>query len=113
MHLRSSDFLNTIVLIFWLIFYLYWAISAGGVKRDMPGKGSRRGWILSRLGLLLLVIAVYKLRIFSSFLDFAYGLSFFRNKGVRRIGVMLNALGLVFAVWARLHLGRNWSPRPT
>jgi hypothetical protein len=37
------DFLNVIVLIFFLAFYLYWAISASGVKTDVPGKGSRIG----------------------------------------------------------------------
>ena len=28
-------------------------------------------------------------------------------------GLAITALGLGFAVWARVHLGRNWSSRPT
>lgn len=109
----SFDFLNIVVLPFFLTFYLYWFISAGGVKKDMPGKGSSRGWVLSRLGLLLFAVIVYKLRIFFPSLHFAHSPSFFRNEAVRMVGVVLNALGLLFATWARVHLGRNWSARPT
>ncbi|HEY3841359.1 MAG TPA: isoprenylcysteine carboxylmethyltransferase family protein [Bryobacteraceae bacterium] len=113
MYRSPFDPLKITVLVFWLAFYLYWAISATRVKRDMPGKGSPRNWMLSRLGLLLVVIALYRLAVFSPFLNYASGLSFFRNESVRTIGVLLNALGLLFALWARLHLGRNWSARPT
>jgi protein-S-isoprenylcysteine O-methyltransferase Ste14 len=109
---HSFDFLNIVVLLFWLTFYLYWFISARGMKKDMPGKGNRRGWVLPRLVLLLVALTVYKLRNYFPYLDFAHGPSFFRNEAVRTIGVVLNALGLLFAVWARVHLGRNWSAKP-
>ncbi len=107
------DFINLIVAIFWLIFIFYWAISAIGVKKPVPGKGSWRGWALARLGLIVLLIALYKLPIFSPFWDFAYRLSFFYNGTVRIVGTFLTALGIAFAVWARRHIGRNWSGRPT
>ena len=113
MHRHPLDFLNGIVLIFWLTFYAYWAVSAAGVKQDVPGKGSRRGWILSRLGLVVLLVAVYRLPIFSPFWEFAASLSFFRYEAVRIVGTLLTVLGIAFAVWARGYLGRNWSPRPT
>lgn len=110
--MHSFDFLNIIVLVFWPAFYLYWAISARGMKKDMPGKGSRLPWVVSRVALLLVVTVVYKLGRSSSFVHYAYGLSFFRSEAVRVIGVVLNALGLAFAVWARRRLGSNWSARP-
>jgi protein-S-isoprenylcysteine O-methyltransferase Ste14 len=107
------DFLNVIVLIFFLVFYLYWAITAGGVKKDVPGKGSRIGWLLSRLGLILVLVVIYEFLVLSPLWRFANSLSFFRNEAVRIAGAFLTAVGLAFAIWARLHLGRNWSARPT
>jgi protein-S-isoprenylcysteine O-methyltransferase len=109
------DILSILDLILLLAFYVCWGISAAGVKKDVPGKGSRTGWLLSRLGLglVLVLVIIYRQQVFSSFWDFANRLSFFRNEDVRISGVVLTALGLAFAVWARLHLGRNWSARPT
>lgn len=107
------DFLNFIASIFWVSFFLYWVISAVGVKNNVPERGSWRGWAIARLGLIVLVIAFYRLPMFSPFWNFAYGLSFFYSEAVRITGVFLTALGIAVAVWARLHLGRNWSGRPT
>jgi protein-S-isoprenylcysteine O-methyltransferase Ste14 len=111
----AFDALTVIDVILLLIFYVYWAISAGGEKKDVPGKGSRSGWVLSRvgLGLIFVLLIVFKRQELFQFWNFACGLSFFRSGAVRITGVVLTALGLAFAVWARLHLGRNWSARPT
>ncbi len=112
MNRHPFDVLSAIVTAFWLIFIVYWAISAVGVKKHVRGKGSWRGWGLARLGVLIILIVVYKLPIFSEFWDFAYGLSFFHNGAIRITGTILTAVGIAFAVWARRHLGRNWSGRP-
>jgi protein-S-isoprenylcysteine O-methyltransferase Ste14 len=109
----SFNFVNIIVLVSWLVFVLYWAISAVGVKEQVPGKGSWRGWVLSRLALAVVLIAFFKLRMFSRFQDFADGLTFFDNEVVRIAGAVLTVCGVAFAVWARRHLGRNWSGRAT
>jgi protein-S-isoprenylcysteine O-methyltransferase Ste14 len=115
MNHSTFDALTVIDVILLLTFYVYWAISAGGVKKDVPGKGSRSGWVLSRvgLGLIFVLLIVFKRQESFQFWNFAFGLPFFRNGAVRITGVVLTALGLAFAVWARLHLGRNWSARPT
>ena len=110
----SFNFLNSIVVVSWLVFILYWAISAVGVKEQVPGKGwVGRGWVLSRLALAVVLIAFFKLRMFSRFQDFADGLTFFDNEVVRIAGAVLTGGGVAFAVWARRHLGRNWSGRAT
>ena len=113
MNHHPFDFLNVIVLAFIVSFYSYWGIAASGVKKDQPGKGSRLGWLLPRLGAAFVLVIAYKLRVFSSLWDFGYRLSFFSNQVVRIVGAVLTALGFAFAAWARLHLGRNWSARPT
>lgn len=113
MNSHPLGILNAIIAILWLAFILYWGISAVGVKKPVAGKGSWRGWALSRLVLAAILIALVKMRVFSQFWNFANGLTFFNNGGVRIVGAVLTALGIAFAVWARRHLGRNWSGRAT
>lgn len=113
MNPHPFDILNAIVGIFWLIFILYWGISAVGVKKPVAGNGSWRGWALSRLALVAILFALFKLRVFWPLWDFANGLALFNNGAVRIAGAVLTALGILFAIWARRHLGRNWSGRAT
>ena len=113
MNFHSFDILNAIVAILWLFFIVYWGISAVGVKKHVPGKGSWSGWALSRLALAAILIALVKMRAFSQFWNFVNGLAFFNNGAVRIAGAVLTAFGIAFAVWARRHLGRNWSGRAT
>jgi len=85
---------------FWLILVGYLTISAIGVKPDTQRHS------LQSVGLMLAIIAAFllpHLPIFH-FLNFAPV-----NPMVGGAGVILCAGGLVFLVWARSHLGRNWS----
>jgi protein-S-isoprenylcysteine O-methyltransferase Ste14 len=93
----------------WLVFFAYWFVSAlklKSVKRREP-----RGERLIQL----------------TFMVIAYVLMF--NDGVGRgwlgtrfvpawptigeIGVALTVVGIAFAIWARWHLGENWSATVT
>ena len=89
----------------WLAWCLYWVISARNVKRTV-----RRESIASRIshvlplvvGVLLVAIphlpsAVFATRILP------------RTLATYWTGVALVFLGLAFAVWARRHIGSNWS----
>jgi protein-S-isoprenylcysteine O-methyltransferase Ste14 len=82
----------------WAAFWLYWLVAAFSMKRG------RVAWSHElRIRLLIAVVVVVMLR-----------LGAFRGYGVHSdpvragIGLVLFALGLGLAVWARLHLGRNW-----
>ena len=90
----------------WLAWLLYWGIAAGAVKpvRRRESIGSRAAHIVP------LVIAASLLwmnsipnggMLFRRFLPYSHGAYW--------AGTGLLALGLAFSVWARLHLGRNWS----
>lgn len=88
-------------LLLWLAFYGYILISAIGVK-----KKTRRTLLGVPLCILSLVIA---------FLLFSRVAAFRRlvemtasSLTVRIIGLLLCVLGMAFAVWARVSLGRNW-----
>lgn len=113
MYRQPSDLLSAVVGICWLIFIVYWLISAIGAKRNVPGKGGFGRWARARLFMIAAVLVLYELPVFSPFWHFAYGLSFFHNHAVRIAGAVLTMLGIGFAVWARQHLGRNWSGQPS
>jgi protein-S-isoprenylcysteine O-methyltransferase Ste14 len=89
----------------WLAWGLYWFISARNVKRTV-----RRESVASRIshvlplvvGVLLVAVphlpsALFATRILPSTLTTYW------------IGVAFVFMGLAFAVWARLHIGSNWS----
>jgi protein-S-isoprenylcysteine O-methyltransferase Ste14 len=82
----------------WGAFWLYWLTAAFSMKRG------RVPWARElRIRALIVVLVVILVRV-----------GVFRGHGVHSdptragIGLVLFAAGLVFAVWARVHLGRNW-----
>lgn len=91
-----------IIIGFWIAFYLFWLISAIGVKKAVSGNLAWRRGIPIRL-LLVLVVAVVA-----------------RLLGIRNIsvptrstpmaiaGLVICLVGFGLAVWARRHLGKNW-----
>jgi protein-S-isoprenylcysteine O-methyltransferase Ste14 len=82
----------------WAAFWLYWLVAAFSVKRG------RVPW--SRELPIRAVIAVVVILLIR--------LGAFRGHGVSAdpwragIGLVVFVLGLGFAIWARMHIGRNW-----
>jgi protein-S-isoprenylcysteine O-methyltransferase Ste14 len=83
------------ILIVWALFWVYWLISATGAK---PGARNKR----ARPAGLLIVLGVLLLRAFH-----ANGLVL-HGPILQALGTVLFLAGLGLAVWARVHLGRNW-----
>jgi protein-S-isoprenylcysteine O-methyltransferase Ste14 len=93
--------MRTVELVFavgWAAFWLYWLVAAFSMKRG------RVPWSReARIRLLLFVIVVVLVR-----------LGAFRGHGIdtdpwrAAVGLVLFVLGLAFAIWARVHIGRNW-----
>jgi protein-S-isoprenylcysteine O-methyltransferase Ste14 len=82
----------------WAAFWLYWLVAAFFTKR------SRIPWSRElRIRALIVAIAILLAR-----------LGAFRGHGVHTdpwreaVGLVLFGLGLGFAIWARVHIGRNW-----
>jgi protein-S-isoprenylcysteine O-methyltransferase Ste14 len=103
----------------WAAFLLVWALSAFGVKRDIRGAGYSSVWSgfwAVRLGVMVLVV-FFALRL-ARRASPAPG--FFSNRAslfappptLGWIAAALTAIGIGLAIWARVFLGRNWSPRP-
>src|ERR1700733_4144626 len=78
----------------WVAWLIYWRISASGVKavqrRESPASRAAHIVPLVVAGVLL---ARFLPRSYTTYWS----------------GAALVVLGLAFSVWARMHLGRNWS----
>jgi protein-S-isoprenylcysteine O-methyltransferase Ste14 len=82
----------------WAAFWLYWILAAFSMKRGHVS-WSRELWIR----LLIVAVAILLIRL-GAFRGYAAN----TNPWRAGIGLVLFALGLWLAVWARVHLGRNW-----
>jgi protein-S-isoprenylcysteine O-methyltransferase Ste14 len=92
---RTVEF---IIAIGWAAFWAYWLVAACFAKRGRVPWSRELG-----LRAVIIVVVVVLIR-----------LGAFRNHGLNTnpwragLGLVLFAVGLGFAIWARLHIGRNW-----
>ena len=93
-----------LIVLFWFIFLAYWLISAIGMKKDIRSTNSWWGYS----GIVLVVI----LLLFFQQSSFQFQL-IPHTTVVLIVGVILCGLGVVFAIWARRQLGKNWGSRPS
>jgi protein-S-isoprenylcysteine O-methyltransferase Ste14 len=88
--------LQTAIAIAWIIFWIYWLASAVEAKKGAAG---RRRFPLPGLSVLSVLLAV---RVFRG------GSLAVHSPVLGAIGTVVFASGIALAIWARLHLGRNW-----
>jgi protein-S-isoprenylcysteine O-methyltransferase Ste14 len=88
--------LRIVVAGIWVVFWIYWGVSALRSKR---GTGAARGVPL-RLLVGVAVVLLFRL-VRAGSLDVHSVVS-------AAVGTALVVGGLGFAVWARIHIGRNW-----
>ena len=97
---------NAIILALWIIFLVYWAIAAIGVKRSIGATGWWRAGGL-RLAIIVLLFLAFHIPGFRHTLRSARPTAHIGMiEGI--VGIALCALGIGVAIWARRHLGRNW-----
>jgi protein-S-isoprenylcysteine O-methyltransferase Ste14 len=82
----------------WAAFWLYWLVAAFSMKR---GRVAWSRELRIRVVLVALVIVLARLGAFRSHRTNT-------DPWLAAIGLALFVLGLGFAIWARLHIGRNW-----
>jgi protein-S-isoprenylcysteine O-methyltransferase Ste14 len=88
--------LRIAIAITWAVFWAYWLFSAFGAKR---GTGGMRRIPLNGVTAVAVIILV---RVFRG------GSLAVLSPVLGAIGAVVFASGLALAVWARIHLGRNW-----
>jgi protein-S-isoprenylcysteine O-methyltransferase Ste14 len=82
----------------WAAFWLYWLVAAFSMKRGhVPWSRELR----IRAVIVVVVIVLVHLGAFRGRIDNA-------DPWRMGVGLLLFALGLGFAIWARVHIGRNW-----
>ena len=93
----------------WIVFWLYWLISA----LRTYAKTERRGGFPWPVGMVMLLAAVLVLSVSGRGVNGLLLSRFVPDIPVVAVaGIVFTAAGLLFAVWARVHLGRNWSGMP-
>jgi len=91
----------------WIVFVAYWGVAAIGAKRNV---GARVWWREGGLRLIIIALIILALRVPALRYALRDVQRSIPHAGVFAgvIGVSLCALGLGLAVWARVHIGRNW-----
>jgi protein-S-isoprenylcysteine O-methyltransferase Ste14 len=92
---------RTVELVFgfgWTAFWVYWIAAAFSTKRGRHPWGRE-----ARIRAVIIVVAVILIRA-GVFRGYALNTDPWRGGA----GLVLFALGLAFAIWARLTIGRNW-----
>jgi len=107
----SQTVIGGALLCIWIVFLAFWAISAIGVKRDIKRTIPSGGSVLLRM-VLITGLAIYVDQMPGSPLTRLQRYSVHVPLAFQMIGLVLAAAGVAFAIWARIHLGRNWSPVP-
>ena len=80
----------------WIIFWIYWIASASTSKESISSGWRTRLTGVSAVGVFVIAGVLRNGRLAEHSVILA------------AIGAALFACGIAFAVWARLHLGRNW-----
>ena len=96
---------ENLIFVIWLIWISYWWLSGRNVKAV-----ARRESPLSRAGHAVpLIIAALLLALPTLPGGFLCGRVFQGTEITYWSGVVVLVAGLVFSIWARVHIGRNWS----
>jgi protein-S-isoprenylcysteine O-methyltransferase Ste14 len=82
----------------WTAFWIYWLVAAFSMKRGHVAWSSEL-----RIRAVVVVVVILLTRV-GAFHDGTTN----SNPWRAGMGLMLFGLGLGFAIWARLHIGRNW-----
>jgi protein-S-isoprenylcysteine O-methyltransferase Ste14 len=99
--LEACTIMRAVELVFavgWAAFWLYWLVAASSAKR---GHISWSRHLRIRAVLVVVVILLIRLGVLRG-----HGLN--SDPWRAGLGLVLFALGLAFAIWARRHIGRNW-----
>lgn len=113
MQIHALDVLTLFVAGCWLFFAIYWTVSAIGVKKRISSTSSSKTWAIKRLLLAMALRIFYRIPMSRPIWKATSGTLFFHSQNLRISGALFAASGIALAVWARRHLGRNWSGHPS
>jgi protein-S-isoprenylcysteine O-methyltransferase Ste14 len=91
----------------WLVWASYWILARRFVKTTKSTEGAGLGM----LHVIPLAVGIYL--IFHGSASGVLWWPLYVSPLLQWVGVAMTVFGLLFAVWSRLHLGRNWSAMVT
>jgi protein-S-isoprenylcysteine O-methyltransferase Ste14 len=91
-----------ILTVLWVAFILYWFVSAFKAKKTVSRNWASYG---VRLIVVLLIIILFNTNTSGTLQRF---ITLDTSLSVKIIGLVLVALGIACAIWARVHIGKNW-----
>jgi protein-S-isoprenylcysteine O-methyltransferase Ste14 len=103
--IAMSNTTGRFIAVAWLIFIAIWLAGALTTKRTLrvESTGSRLAHVLP------IALAVYLLSAPSAARSWLNPSLYPNNVTADVVAIALTTLGLLYAIWARVHLGRNWS----
>lgn len=104
-------FATNVIIISWVIFLGVWIVSALDVKRDIS-KTRRQKWWWLRLLAVFVVLGILDAVSGMTHRHIGWVMGMHSDDTLVAIGAMLTLAGILYAVWARVHLGKNWSGAP-
>ena len=93
----------------WMGFCVIWLL-AGVVTKQVHERTDVASRLLYGAPVILGFYLLFSGRLPLSWLDLRL---FSQSELIGILGVSFTALGIAFAIWARLHIGQNWSSTPT
>jgi protein-S-isoprenylcysteine O-methyltransferase Ste14 len=93
----------------WTAFAVVWLVTAVRAKRTRQAE-SFAGQLGYRLVTIIAVLLIFPFRLTANVLPTRI---FPWSQGLYDVACALTAIGILFACWARFHLGRNWSGNVT
>jgi protein-S-isoprenylcysteine O-methyltransferase Ste14 len=88
----------------WFLFVVVWVIFSVNAKKNIQSNFDRQGWFI-RLAIIVVLMLVLKIKPLRHLADTYF---FSSNQFVQGCGVFICAVGIAFAIWARIHIGKNW-----
>jgi len=95
---------NLLIKMCWLLFIVVWLIFSLVAKKNIQSNNERQS---SFIRFVIIVVVIWFLRI-KIFRQLANASILSSNHFVLGCGVLICAAGIGFAIWARIHIGKNW-----
>jgi protein-S-isoprenylcysteine O-methyltransferase Ste14 len=96
---------NLLIGICWIVFICVWLVLSLKAKKTIRANERQPNPWLRLAMVTAVVLLVFNIEVFKPFVDYH---PFRSNHLAQGIGVLICAAGIAFAIWARIHLGRNW-----
>lgn len=96
--------LNNATIVCWVLFWLYWFVSAFGSKKN--SSTSLRQFMGIRIFVIFVAIILFRILNVQNYSSLNHAVT--KNRIILALGFIFFLVGLFLAIWARIYLGRNW-----